>query len=454
MLNNQIYSYKINQYFNINLIPILFLVLNLTISLYLINDNKKIKLVISRIPIDEFKKYQNFANDKRELEHLKWKEKSFINRINENEKQISVLKDKLLNLELEFKEKTEFKNISNSLLVNDKSEQNNIILNYDEDMVGLEYPEINFEDIKLELINGKLLHSLYKFFQQLQCKLIYLEKEINVTRLFSYYTSRTLYLEKKKIKYDDSNIAQFYQMISWLVIHKSTQLKGIASDKYLACKYAEMKLGENLCPHRIDVYDTIEEIDFEKLIKIGNVVLKVSNGCRDNIFIRNNSPNDIEKIKQELKFHFNRDYSLLYPEFFHLYAKKRIVLERIFEPISDLFEFKYSFINREIKLISVRAFVNNDLLFFHYNPDYTPTKDKRVKGFDILQFDKEILGKLRNYAIKLSEDFPNFIRVDLYVFQNKIYLSELTFDHMNGVPDNTFEKNSAIREAVKNWKRI
>ncbi len=62
------------------------------------------------------------------------------------------------------------------------------ILNYDEDMVGLEYPEINFEDIKLELINGKLLHSLYKFFQQLQCKLIYLEKEINVTRLFSYYT--------------------------------------------------------------------------------------------------------------------------------------------------------------------------------------------------------------------------------------------------------------------------
>ena len=453
MLNNQIYSYKINQYFNINLIPILFLALNLTISLYLINDNKKIKLVISRIPIDEFKKYQNFANDKRELEHLKWKEKSFINRINENEKQISVLKDKLLNLELEFKEKTEFKNISNSL-VNNKSEQNNIILNYDEDMVGLEYPEINFEDIKLELINGKLLHSLYKFFQQLQCKLIYLEKEINVTRLFSYYTSRTLYLEKKKIKYDDSNIAQFYQMISWLVIHKSTQLKGIASDKYLACKYAEMKLGENLCPHRIDVYDTIEEIDFEKLIKIGNVVLKVSNGCRDNIFIRNNSPNDIEKIKQELKFHFNRDYSLLYPEFFHLYAKKRIVLERIFEPISDLFEFKYSFINREIKLISVRAFVNNDLLFFHYNPDYTPTKDKRVKGFDILQFDKEILGKLRNYAIKLSEDFPNFIRVDLYVFQNKIYLSELTFDHMNGVPDNTFEKNSAIREAVKNWKRI
>ena len=354
---------------------------------------------------------------------------------------------------MQFKEKTEFKNISNSL-VNNKSEQNNIILNYDEDMVGLEYPEINFEDIKLELINGKLLHSLYKFFQQLQCKLIYLEKEINVTRLFSYYTSRTLYLEKKKIKYDDSNIAQFYQMISWLVIHKSTQLKGIASDKYLACKYAEMKLGENLCPHRIDVYDTIEEIDFEKLIKIGNVVLKVSNGCRDNIFIRNNSPNDIEKIKQELKFHFNRDYSLLYPEFFHLYAKKRIVLERIFEPISDLFEFKYSFINREIKLISVRAFVNNDLLFFHYNPDYTPTKDKRVKGFDILQFDKEILGKLRNYAIKLSEDFPNFIRVDLYVFQNKIYLSELTFDHMNGVPDNTFEKNSAIREAVKNWKRI
>lgn len=445
-------SDKIKQNNNINLIPIIFLVINLILSIYIINENRNIKIIISKT-LDEFKKYQNFANDKRELEILKWKEESFINKINENHKNISELKDKVLNLELQIHDSTIFKNISNSLLLNETT-QNIIISNIDKDMVGLEYPEISYENIKLDLKRGKLISTLYKFLQQLEMKLIFLENEINVTRLFSYYTSRTLYLEKKNIKYDDSKIENFNQMVSWLIIHKSTQLKGIASDKYLACKYTQMKLGDNLCSHRIGVYDTIEEIDFEKIIKIGNVVLKISNGCRDNIYIRNSSPNDIEQIKQELNFHFNREFSLLYPEFFHLYSKKRIILEKIFEPFSDLYEFKYSIINKEIKLISVLVPINNEIKFFHYNPDYTPTKDKRTKDFNILMFDKEILEKLKNYAIKLSEDFPNFIRVDLYLFQNKIYLSELTFDHMNGVPDPTFEKNKLVIEAVKNWKRF
>ena len=84
--------------------------------------------------------------------------------------------------------------------------------------------------------------------------------------------------------YDDSRIVHFNDIINWLIIHKSDQLKGIASDKYLACKYVKMKIGKNLCPQRIGVYDTIEEIDFEKLIKMGNVVLKVSNGNSDTVF--------------------------------------------------------------------------------------------------------------------------------------------------------------------------
>ena len=69
-------------------------------------------------------------------------------------------------------------------------------------------------------------------------------------------------------------------------------------------------------------------------------------------------------------------------------------------------------------------------------------------------FDKVILEKLKTYAIKLSEDFPNHIRVDLYLFQNKIYLSELTFDHMYGYPDKTFDENTLVKEALKEWKNV
>lgn len=73
-------------------------------------------------------------------------------------------------------------------------------------------------------------------------------------------------------------------------------------------------------------------------------------------------------------------------------------------------------------------------------------------SLDLSIFDKDILNKLKNYAIKLSEDFPNFIRVDLYLFHNQVYLSELTFDSCNGDPYNRHFR--VIQEAGKNWKRI
>jgi len=441
---------KANLYNDINIIPVIFLLLNLVLTIYLINENKKINLVIKKIPFEEIKNYQQFANNKKELEILKWKEQNYVDKINKNEKEIIFLKDKVLNLELKLSDKNLIKN--NSILFNEENNSNLIISDIDKDMVGLQYPEINYKNIKFDLKQGKLISGLFSFLQQLEIKLLYMEKEINVTRLFSYYNSRISYLNKKKVVYDDSNIVKFHQMLSWLAIHQSTQLQGIASDKYLSCKYTEMKIGENLCSHKIGVYDSIDDIDFENITKIGNIVLKVTNGCNDNIFITEKSPN-IDKIKKELQYHFNREFSIINPEFFHLYSKKRIILEKIFQPISDLYEFKFNLINREIKIISILAFINDDRKFFHYNPDFTPLFNEKKKKFFISMFDKDILEKLKNYAIKLSEDFPNHIRVDLYLFQNKIYLSELTFDHMNGLPDKTYDENDLVKLAVKNWKR-
>ena len=211
-----------------------------------------------------------------------------------------------------------------------------------------------------------------------------------------------------------------------------------------------MKLGENLCTHRIGVYENIDEIDFKQLIDMNNVVLKISNGCHDNIFIKNRSYDEIDNIKKKVEFSFHRDYGLIIPEFFHLYSKKRIILEKIFTPLEDLYEFKIIIINGKIKLIYVKSFSSNSFKLSFYDSKFKLYGHKKL---DIIeQINPKLLSKLKRYAIKLSEDFPNFIRVDLYLFRRKIYFSELTFDANEGMP--VLQNFNTIREAGKNWKRV
>ena len=115
-------------------------------------------------------------------------------------------------------------------------------------MIGLVYPEINFDKIKYDLMNYKYVSSMIEFLKQLEIKLIFLEREINATKINAFYTARTQLLKERDIEYHDSNITELHNIVSWLIIHRSTQLKGIVTDKYLACKYAKMKLGIDLCP--------------------------------------------------------------------------------------------------------------------------------------------------------------------------------------------------------------
>ena len=349
---------------------------------------------------------------------------------------------------------------NNNLLKNHINEQKqdlkNEISNYnyklDKDMIGLIYPEIDFKKIKDDIMKNKYLSSIFEFLNQLEIKLIYLEREINATKINAFYNARIQILKERNIEYDDSNIKELHNIVSWLIIHRSTQLKGIASDKYLACKYVKIKLGLNLCPHRIEVYNSIEEIDFKKLIKIGNVILKITNGNSDSIYIYNNTKYDIEQLRKRVEKSFYRNFPLIDKVFSHQYNKKRIILEKMFVPLSDLYEFKFVILNNEIKIIYIKVFMPKTFRLYYYDSSYKPLKLGKRKTFNISFFPKDILEKLNKYALKLSEDFPNFIRVDLYVFHNEIYLSELTFDHREGRP---FLRNDPIIiEAAKNWKRI
>ena len=97
----------------------------------------------------------------------------------------------------------------------------------------------------------------------------------------------------------------------------------------------------------------------------------------------------------------------------------------------------------------------NCKVFFYDNCFNFLFKDKRERMAPlnlISLFKKDTLEQIKKYAIKLSEDFPNFIRVDLYVFHDEIYFSELTFASYSGQYMNREEK--FVKDCMKNFSRV
>ena len=327
--------------------------------------------------------------------------------------------------------------------------------NNDKEMIGLYYPEILFDKLKEGLKNFNIIFTLVDFFNQMETKLIYLEKEINITKAVSFYTSRKVYLEGRKVKYDDTNIKELHDLVNWITIHKSNQLKGIASDKYLACKYVELKLGKNLCPHKFLVFNKFEELNYTELSKYGDIVIKVTTACWNSVMIPKNIrpyllKNKMKKIKNLMEF----DHGLIDMQYFHLYPKKRIIIEKQFSPLTDLYEFKFFIVNNIIKFIYFQYYLSNTRsIYMIYDSNFNflfKSKTVNVKPPNInTLFEKNVLEKIKEYSLKLSEDFPNFIRVDLYIFHNEIYLSELTFASYSGMPMDRNEKY--IIDAMTNF---
>ena len=74
--------------------------------------------------------------------------------------------------------------LKKEILINKEKFINNTN-NFDKDLIGLSYPIINFEGLQKELFTSNIKQIFSDFLIQLENKLIYLEKEINVTKFIS-----------------------------------------------------------------------------------------------------------------------------------------------------------------------------------------------------------------------------------------------------------------------------
>jgi len=246
------------------------------------------------------------------------------------------------------------------------------------------------------------------------------------------------------------NPTEFMEKLQWLNQNLYNEDYKDFVDKYEVRKYVEQKIGKGFLVDFIDVFDTVEAIDFDVLPN--QFALKGTHGSGYNVIVDDKSKIDENDVKQTLKKYLNSNYYNKYKESIYKSVQPRILAEHYLDQTDseNILDYKFFCIHGEPKYIWVKTFNDGKYRNCYYDLDWNKVKgDSNTKNYLSKVIPKpENLDELITIAQKLSKDFI-FVRVDLYSISGKIYFGELTFFPWAGLKRLTVERlNKELGDAI------
>lgn len=201
-------------------------------------------------------------------------------------------------------------------------------------------------------------------------------------------------------------------------------------DKYKAKKYVADIIWEEYIIPTLWVYDTFDDIDFDKLPN--EFVLKCNHDSWTVVICKDKRTFDIQAAKKKINERLKFNYYYLWRERPYKNIKPRIIAEKymVDESGVELKDYKVFCFNWEPKIIQVdydrftghkRNIYDLSWKILPFEILYPSDKSHKIKKPDCLE-------EMINLAKKLSKDIPH-VRVDFYVIRSKIYFWEMTFYH-------------------------
>lgn len=223
--------------------------------------------------------------------------------------------------------------------------------------------------------------------------------------------------------------------VTYIELHDQSPLASECTDKYAVRQYVEKKGLENiLVPLVGGAWNSVDEIDFQMFPN--SFVLKATHGCKMNYLVPDKTKLDEEKCISEMSKWLKVTYGTYSVEPHYLKIPHRIYAEHYLEDADQLIDYKIHCLNGKPEFILVCSDrkangdaamqVTLDLFDLKWNhiPELIPAGSE-VAG-DGSMAKPEKLDEMLEIAKKLAEDFE-FVRVDLYELNGKIYFGELTF---------------------------
>ena len=213
-----------------------------------------------------------------------------------------------------------------------------------------------------------------------------------------------------------------------IIIKKSSEeFKKLAeyADKWKVREYVNSVIGEIYEIPLNAVYDSPDEIDYESIEE--GAVMKLNHGSGFNLIYHKKNKKDVQK---KIRKWFFTDFSKYRNEKQYCDIPRKILIEKNIVPNGEVL-WEYSFFT------------------FHGIVEFTQIRDNAGHRFEVgrnyeqlpfhlYSYVTEILPKIPEYdqMVSLAEKLASlfeFVRVDFFVVNHKIYFAELTFSPNTGL---------------------
>ena len=251
-----------------------------------------------------------------------------------------------------------------------------------------------------------------------------LSDEIYLMKMFKAKTGRELKLNAP---------VSFNEKLQWLKLYDRKPEYITMVDKYKVREYISQKIGNEYLVPLLGVWDDPEDIDFDSLPD--KFVLKCNHNSGLGMCIcKNKKELNIKKVKKGLAEGLKENHFYAQREWPYKNVKPKIIAEKYLEntEFDGLIDYKFYCFDGEPKFLYVGfARIVNGIKYdemTYLTLDWKPTPFSRPDHKELLKIPEKpaCLDEILNIAQKLSTGIP-FVRVDLFLVNDKIYFSELTF---------------------------
>ena len=249
------------------------------------------------------------------------------------------------------------------------------------------------------------------------------------------------------------NPVRFSEKLQWYKLNGRLPIMQVCADKYAVRQYLQ-KLGYGeLLNELYDVYENVSDIDINWLPD--QFVLKAAHGSGQNIIVKDKKSINWSASKLMMWTWMHQHIAWSGREWVYETMPRRIIAEKFLQDeTGELRDYKFFCFNGKptYMQLEVGRYTNHNTRNF-YDMDWNLMPfGKELPHNPNIHVEKPLMfEKMKEIAADLSKPFQ-FVRVDLYQVNGKIYFGELTFFPAGGAPDFVPDEYDEI--VGSHWKLV